>query len=73
MKKLVILGVLAVSGCTTPQTEVIYLANSAGQKAQCGPYFRGIGSNYTMNVAEQNLRDCVNDYQKQGYSRTPGP
>lgn len=71
-KAAILLGLFALSGCASPQTETVYLAQG-DKRAQCGPYFRGIGSPYTMGVAEQNLRACVNDYQSQGYTRTAGP
>jgi len=60
-----------VAGCASSET--VYLANANGQKVQCGPY-RGYGSlPMQARQAQISLRDCVDDYQRQGYNRVPGP
>lgn len=56
-----------VTGCTSAVT----LRHPAtGAIAKCGPYTMalGIGSVYT---AMERERQCVSDYQRQGYERAP--
>ena len=67
---LVSMFVILLAGCAT--SEAVYLQNSTGQTVQCGPYTVG-GSIPQANVrVQERLRDCVADYQRQGYERTPG-
>lgn len=54
-----------LSGCTVT-SETVHLRNSGGMTVQCGPY-RG-GNAPLVTVA---LRNCVEDFQRQGYERLP--
>ena len=69
MKKLAVLAALAVSACTAGET--ITLRNQAGITATCGPY-AGFGAR-DEEMAFQRLRDCVTDFQRQGYERVSTP
>lgn len=61
---------VALTGCAS---ESVYLRNVAGTTVQCGPYSGGGIGPIANLAAEQRLRDCVADYQRQGYERTPNP
>ena len=62
---------IASSGCAT--SEVVYLKNTNGQTVRCGPY-AGYGSLPAQaEQANAKLRDCVSDYQRQGYERVASP
>lgn len=69
MKKWAALGVLLLAGCAN--TEVVYMADKAGKNVQCGPYEFFGGDD--RDAADLRLRNCVIDYQKAGYQRTPKP
>lgn len=56
----------ALAGCT----ETIYLRNMAGMVATCGPY-KAVGIETIANADRE--ANCVRDYQRQGYERTPNP
>ncbi len=61
--------VLAAAGCAP--TENAYMKNPAtGQVVTCGPYVMRIDYANAMAAME---RGCVEDYQRQGYVRVPGP
>lgn len=64
-----------IAGCAST-SEVVYLAKG-GQRVQCGPYEeRAFGVRQEMASGarmENRLRDCVADYQRQGYERVPNP
>lgn len=61
----------ALAGCAT--SEIVYLKNPNGAMVQCGPYTH-YGNIPTANLTTQiDLRDCVTDFQRQGYERVPGP
>lgn len=63
---LLLAGCLALTGCT----EAIYMRNMAGMIATCGPYrSTGISSLSTPD----RERQCITDYQRQGYERIPAP
>jgi hypothetical protein len=78
MKYLALVALLALTGCAG---EAIQLRNSLGQTVQCGPYStvsvgvsvgtgRARGQHIPQSaVAAQQLRDCVYDFQRQGYER----
>lgn len=71
MKTLLLLtACAALAGCSTVQTEKIYLRNAAGVTATCGPYF---SANLAAEAAAQRESQCIGDYQRQGYERFPGP
>ena len=73
MRLTMILVAIALTGCAT--SEVVYLKNMGGQTVQCGPYeLAGIGGlQQAAAQAQDRLRDCVTDYQRQGYNRIPAP
>lgn len=63
------LAALALAGCAS--TETVMLRNPVGQTVQCGPY-QGSSGAISRLVIQQQLRDCVTDYQRQGYERAGG-
>jgi hypothetical protein len=71
MRLAIILCALIVAGCATSET--VYLRNMARQAVQCGPYDAGLNDTNARIIAESQLRNCVSDYQRQGYERVPGP
>lgn len=72
MKKWAVLGCLLLAGCESmaDSTETIYMARGA-ERVTCGPY-RGLGGT-AMAAAAASLRDCVSDFQRQGYQRVQSP
>ena len=80
MRKWGILACLLLCGCNLdgPVTETVYLAKPGAANVQCGPYGKKIemaggDSSAIQANYQRQLRDCVNDYQKAGYQRVPGP
>ena len=70
-RSLGVLVVIGLVGCAT--SEIVHLKNATGKKVQCGPY-TDLGNVPMANVTTQKkLRDCISDYQRQGYERVPGP
>ena len=67
---LVVLVMLPLSGCITSET--VYLKNANGQMAQCGP-FTTYGLILGPILNRDKINDCVADYHRQGYERTPEP
>lgn len=67
MRYLALAGLcVALAGCT----EAVYMRNMAGMVATCGPYrSTGISSLSTPD----RERQCITDYQRQGYERIPRP
>ena len=64
-------GVLG--GCVT-QSETVHLENDEGETVRCGPYsatrYDGLLSNRAdREFVRAQLRDCVGDYERQGYRR----
>lgn len=58
-----------LAGCS--MTPDILLRNSAGQTARCEGYF--VASGWGRSQLFRKLqRECVDDYQRQGYERVPG-
>ena len=58
---------------TEPPSKPTSLKNVSNQMVKCGPY-TNYGNIPSANVTTQNqLRDCIADYQRQGYERAPGP
>ncbi len=70
-KVVIILTLVALAGCAT--SELVYLQNASGLKVQCGPYTDYGNVSRANMVAHKKLRDCISDYQRQGYERIPGP
>ena len=67
---LVVIGLLALlAGCV--KDAAILVHPQTGKEAQCGPYyFTGISSGiFSKAAADERERDCINDYQQQGYER----
>lgn len=71
------LAVLFLGACASGET--IYMQNAAGHRVQCGPYGGGFviappgdatsaARDYGRQDA-QKMRDCTNDFQRQGYRR----
>lgn len=61
---------LTLASCAS---EAVHLKNQAGNIVQCGPYNdRGIGPIADL-ATQQRLRDCVTDFQRQGYERLATP
>lgn len=70
MKKLsVFIALTMLAGCSA--AEVVYLKNPTGETVKCGPYHSMTGPQ--ERLALTSLRECVSDYQIQGYHRAPGP
>ncbi len=69
MRATIILMAVGLAGCATSET--VYLQNTSSQTVQCGPYTGYFGSRYVMT--QNQLRDCIADYQRQGYERVQGP
>ena len=67
---LVVFGLLALlAGCV--KDAVILIHPQTGKEAQCGPYyFTNISSGiFSRAAADERERDCIRDYQQQGYER----
>jgi hypothetical protein len=64
-----IVAACALAGCATSET--VRLRSASGMVAVCGPYTAAaIGP--LADVSQQiKLRDCVSDYQRQGFERAP--
>lgn len=58
---------VVLTGCVG--SEAITLRNQAGASVQCGPYGSTVFVEARL-LAEDQLRNCVMDYQRQGYERT---
>ena len=68
MNKIIGLSFLFVcAGCATP-SETVHL-RMGDSVVQCGPYDGYGGTEIAIN--EKRVRDCVNDYMRQGYQRVP--
>ena len=70
MLPLILLGMLAfLAGCV--RDAVILVHPQTGKEAQCGPYyFTGISSGiFSKAAADERERNCIEDYQQQGYER----
>ena len=67
----IVLITISVVGCATSET--VYLRNAADQTVKCGPYtdYGNIPSAHVTSHSQ--LRDCIADYQRQGYERIPTP
>jgi hypothetical protein len=69
MRAACVILALALAACAP--TEYAYMKNPVtGQVVTCGPYVMRIDYANAMAVME---RGCVEDYQRQGYVRVPGP
>ena len=60
--------VVFLTGCST--TPDIVLRNSAGQTARCEGFFVASGWGRSQLLSKLQ-RECVDDYQRQGYERVP--
>ena len=66
-----LLGLVAVAGCATQPIKLRHPQTSA--MAQCGPYtnmhplFPGASPHWKAE------RECINDFQRQGYERVSEP
>ena len=70
MPLLIGLAVLTfLAGCV--RDAVILVHPQTGKEAQCGPfYFMGMSSGILSKAAaEERERDCIREYQQQGYER----
>ena len=64
------MGVLVlVAGCMTDSVMLVHPQTQLA--AQCGPYyFTGASSGvFSKAAAMERERDCISDYQRQGYER----
>lgn len=64
MRYVLIFSVLVLAGCTS----TIHMRHPDGRLAECGGTY-AVG--YHNFAARQGDRDCVADYQRQGYERAP--
>lgn len=62
-RSLLCITAVALSACTTSET--VHLARGM-DRVQCGPY-TAVGN---VNNSQRILRDCVEDFLRQGYERT---
>jgi hypothetical protein len=61
--------VLGLSGCPAT-SEIISLKNpTTGTIVTCGPYTKFGNINSATQAAQNELRYCVDDFQRQGYQR----
>ena len=70
MPLLIVTGMFALlAGCVSDA--VILVHPQTGKEAQCGPYyFTGMSSGiFSKAAADERARDCMRDYQQQGYER----
>ena len=70
MPLLVVIGMFALlSGCV--RDAVILIHPQTGKEGQCGPYyFTGMSSGiFSKAAADERERDCINEYEQQGYKR----
>lgn len=67
MRKLVILLVCILCGCTTPKT--VLKNETTGQVAICGGSAAGsfAGGAIGYHIQKSNDKDCVNDYTNLGF------
>lgn len=65
MKKLVLIGILLLQACTTPET--VLKNDKTGQVARCGGDVAYAGILYPFMVASDNK--CVSDFQAEGFKR----
>lgn len=74
MKKAVILtSLLSLTGCVAQQTETIFMAMAGAADVKCGPYPTDVITSEGPTMANQKLRACVSDFQRQGYNRVSPP
>lgn len=66
---LLIFVAVALAACAQT-SEIVRLRNAAGQTVQCGPYMRGPSITTGIELQTQ-VRDCVADFQRQGFERVP--
>jgi len=61
--------VALLAGCA--RDPVILIHPQTRKAQQCGPYyFTGMSSGiFSRAAAEERQRDCINDYEQQGYER----
>lgn len=70
MRYVALVGLCAILAAC--QSDTIYLRNRAGNMVTCGPFAGGFAGPVVAQMsADQRLRDCVTDYQRQGYERAP--
>ncbi len=67
----IVLIVLGLVGCATSET--VYLRNASSQTVKCGPFTSSGNINAATAASHIKLRDCITDYQRQGYERVPTP
>ena len=70
MPLLILVATMALlAGCV--RDAVILVHPQTGKEAQRGPYyFTGMSSGiFSKAAAEERERDCISDYQQQGYVR----
>ena len=63
---------LFCSACAS--TDAVYLKDTAGRTAKCGPYTKLLGNVPLENeAAEMEVRKCVSTLEREGYERTASP
>ena len=73
MPKNIALAVMLASLVACATSETAYMKNDAGEIVKCGPYTTAGNVNAAAMTSHQKLRDCMMDYERQGYKRMPGP
>ena len=68
MRLLILIGILTlVAGC---ETDPVFLRHpQTGKKVQCGGPYPSEGDAASAQAATIRERDCIEDYQRQGYER----
>ena len=66
---MILLTLTVIIGCAT--SEIVYLRNNVGDLVQCGPYTNYGNIPNSVASSRIQLRDCISDYQRQGYERVP--
>ncbi len=64
-----LLFALALIGCSTVPVRLQH--PGTGQVVECGPYFQPTPFFPTVSGVYDRERDCIKDYQRQGYERVP--
>ena len=60
-----------LAGCIS--TDAVYLKDSNGRIAQCGPYTKLANIPMENEAAEIKMRSCVSSFERQGYERVASP
>lgn len=71
MNRIALIALLGLAGCATGD-EAVYLAKG-GERVKCASPARMMTTDTEMILDQKRVRECVEDYQRQGFQRVPGP